>query len=159
MIGILQIASYIYDCYSAEYRQEIDEMKLQKLLYFAQRECIIQFGKPLFAENMQAWRLGPVSPLVRQAYRDHELTEHLTETQEAYYKPVFDYIFAEYAPRQSMTLSDISHSQLSWKRARKGLTPFDKTNKEMALSDIYEDAENAKKRRKAIEQFKILQSL
>lgn len=42
MMGILQVASYIYKRYMNDFGVRIDEMKLHKLLYFTQRECLIQ---------------------------------------------------------------------------------------------------------------------
>lgn len=42
MMGILQVASYIYKRYMDDFGVRIDEMKLHKLLYFTQRECLIQ---------------------------------------------------------------------------------------------------------------------
>ena len=41
MVGVVRIASYICLCYQQRYGKEIDEMKLQKLLYFTRRESII----------------------------------------------------------------------------------------------------------------------
>lgn len=38
MMGILQVASYIYKRYMDDFGARIDEMKLHKLLYFTQRE-------------------------------------------------------------------------------------------------------------------------
>ena len=43
-MGILQVASYIYQRYMYDFGVRIDEMKLHKLLYFTQRECFIQKG-------------------------------------------------------------------------------------------------------------------
>ena len=48
MMGILQVASYIYKRYMDDFGVRIDEMKLHKLLYFTQRECLIQKGEPMF---------------------------------------------------------------------------------------------------------------
>ena len=55
MIGILQVASYIYKRYMDDFGVRIDEMKLHKLLYFTQRECLIQKGEPMFEAQFEAW--------------------------------------------------------------------------------------------------------
>ena len=44
MEDVVKIASYICDRYQKEFGTRIDEMKLHKLLYFTQRECIAQTG-------------------------------------------------------------------------------------------------------------------
>ena len=60
MEDVLKIASYICDRYYKEYGHNIDEMKLHKLLYLTQRETIIQTGEPLFNDQFEAWKYGPV---------------------------------------------------------------------------------------------------
>lgn len=45
MLDVVKVASYISRRYEREYGSQIDEMKLHKLLYFAQRESIIQLDQ------------------------------------------------------------------------------------------------------------------
>ena len=45
-------------------------MRVNKLLYFAQGECLRQLGKPLFDEDMEAWDYGPVVPSVYRTYKE-----------------------------------------------------------------------------------------
>ena len=42
MLDVIKVASYIFERYKAQEKTIIDEMKLHKLLYFTQRECIAQ---------------------------------------------------------------------------------------------------------------------
>jgi uncharacterized phage-associated protein len=49
--------------------EELSNMKLQKLLYFAQGHYLARHHAPLFAEPMQAWSHGPVVPRVYRAYK------------------------------------------------------------------------------------------
>ena len=70
MIGILQVASYIYKRYMDDFGVRIDEMKLHKLLYFTQRECLIQKGEPMFDAQFKAWKYGPVMVQIRQHYKN-----------------------------------------------------------------------------------------
>jgi len=44
-------------------------MRVNKLLYFAQGECLRKLGKPLFDDDMEAWDYGPVVPPVYQTYK------------------------------------------------------------------------------------------
>ena len=50
MENLMSVASYVFNRYQETMGEKIDEMKLHKLLYFAQRESIIQRNEPLFAE-------------------------------------------------------------------------------------------------------------
>lgn len=88
MISVIKIASYITDRYLEVFGQRIREMKLHKLLYFTQRESLIQLGEPMFPEDIKAWKYGPVVPCVREADRSDRLHETLSESAIAKYKPV-----------------------------------------------------------------------
>ena len=48
MESVKKVASYIAQRYKKEFGERISEMKLHKLLYFTQRESLIQLGEPLF---------------------------------------------------------------------------------------------------------------
>lgn len=48
---------------------EISNLKLQKLLYYAQGHHIARYGAPLFTERVVAWSHGPVVPAVYHAFK------------------------------------------------------------------------------------------
>lgn len=48
----------------------ISNLKLQKLLYYAQGVHLALHDIPLFPEEIQAWMHGPVVPAVYQKYKD-----------------------------------------------------------------------------------------
>ncbi|MEJ2853748.1 MULTISPECIES: Panacea domain-containing protein [unclassified Saccharothrix] len=48
----------------------LTNLKLQKLLYYAQGHHLAWAGAPLFKEELQAWSHGPVVPEVYRAFRD-----------------------------------------------------------------------------------------
>lgn len=47
MEDVIKIASYICKRYEHQFGSRIDEIKLQILLYFTQRECMVQTGPPV----------------------------------------------------------------------------------------------------------------
>ena len=49
---------------------DLSNLKLQKLLYYAQGWHIALTGRQLFTEDLQAWSHGPVVPQVYRAFRD-----------------------------------------------------------------------------------------
>lgn len=146
MISVVKIAAYICQRYQQEFGEQIDEMKLHKLLYFVQRECLVQKEEPLFPEQLHAWKYGPVMPQIRQLYKEGLLTELPSQDEIAIYQPVFDEVFREYAHSHPLTLVSISHSELSWKRAREGYGKYESSDVPMKLGDIREDAERYKER-------------
>lgn len=145
MENVIYIASYIAQRYKATFQQSIDEMKLHKLLYFVQRESIIEYGSPLFVETFQAWRYGPVMVCIRECFA--KLESMSTSDFSEMYGAVFEKVFKQYAVKSSISLSDLSHGEYSWRHAREGKGLYDACTKEMLLDDIIIDAERAKKRR------------
>ena len=83
MVDVVSIASYISERYMKEYGERIDEMKLHKLLYLTQRECMIQTGEPMFDATFHAWKYGPVLPEIRLLYRQDALNKPLSTEDEA----------------------------------------------------------------------------
>lgn len=147
MLSVAKAASYIYLRYKEEKDTKIDEMKLHKLLYLSQRESIIVTGEPMFSAPFEAWKYGPVVVEVRDLYRKEVLNETLTEQELKKYKPVFDYVFVNYANKDSWSLSILTHSETSWQNARMGLGPDDQSSNLLSLEDIRNDAEMIKMRR------------
>lgn len=159
MERVLKVASYICQRYLAEFGHRIDEMKLHKLLYFTQRECIVQMGEPMFAEKFKAWRYGPVVLDIRQHYKDGTLDIGLSDGVVERYKSVFDKVFEHYARKSSWSLSTLSHGEISWKTARKGYLSQDVCDVDMQVSDIYKDAERIKVRRFLLSKYKDFQKV
>ena len=53
MENVLNVAQYIYDEYKRETGEKIDELKLQKLIYFCQRESFAIKGVQLFNDSLE----------------------------------------------------------------------------------------------------------
>lgn len=49
--------------------QPITQMKLQKMIYFAQGIHLALYNEPLLKETFQAWKYGPVIPDIYHAYK------------------------------------------------------------------------------------------
>ena len=52
----------------------ITNLKLQKILYFAQAAHLAVHEKPLFKEDIEAWKFGPVIPSVYRKYKKYTNT-------------------------------------------------------------------------------------
>lgn len=50
--------------------EELSNLKLQKLLYYAQGYYLAHYDRPLFLDQIQAWSHGPVVPAVYYEYKD-----------------------------------------------------------------------------------------
>lgn len=141
MYSVMNIASYICNRYMKENHMRIDEMKLHKLLYFAQRESLIQNNEPLFSEQFEAWKYGPVLREIREHYKNNDF-DYSYDDQSL--KPIMDKVFSEYSHVLSWSLSMISHGEESWKRARKDLQEWENGNNKIDTNDIRIDADRVK---------------
>lgn len=143
MENVLNVAQFIIDEYYNITKTKIDEMKLHKLLYFAQRECIAITGKPLFQEGFEGWKYGPVCKEVRSQFYGDELNcETSPVSDEAAY--ILRNVILSYGELASWKLSQMSHQELSWKNARQGLKDGENGSKELKIDDIFKDAEKVR---------------
>ena len=63
----MDIAKYIINKCTME-NWPISNLQLQKILYFLQKKYLTEKGRPLFADEIQAWQFGPVVPEVYYQY-------------------------------------------------------------------------------------------
>lgn len=67
MYSAFDIAQYVLYRYM-ELNRSITNLKLQKLLYFIQRQSLQVNQRPMFNEIIEAWQFGPVVPAVYYKY-------------------------------------------------------------------------------------------
>lgn len=158
MESVVKIASYIFHRYQREFGVNIDEMKLHKLLYFTQRESIIQKNEPMFAEQFLAWRYGPVMVPIRNLFALGRFDVLPSDDFVKDNISVFDYVFEQYAPKDSWSLSRLSHGELSWQQARRDLLPEQNGREPLRLDDIRKDAERVRMRRFIINKINDIQA-
>ena len=158
MEDAVKIASYIVSRYQKEYGCCMDEMKLHKLLYFTQRESIIQTGSPLFETAFEAWKYGPVLVEIRRYYKNNLLNVELSADIIEQYQPVFDKVFQQYASKDSWSLSTITHGEYSWQNARKGVADAENSSTKIQIDDIRKDAERIRLRRFILRKMKTIDS-
>lgn len=144
MERIIDIAQYIFDEYKRQSGEVIDEMKLHKLLYFAQRESLAITNEPLFEEGFEGWKYGPVSREVRTLYTVDGMNYKDKRTLSAESAYIVKNVILQYGALASWKLSQISHNELSWKNSRKGLAEGENGDVLLLLDDIRKDAEKVR---------------
>lgn len=147
MEELMNIASYINNRYECLYGAKIDEMKLHKLLYFSQREALIQNNEPLFDATFYGWKFGPILKEIRNAYRDNSFIEKIPDEVLERIEPIMNKIFEEYAPKDSWSLSRLTHGEISWKNSRIGVPESENSDNPIKIEDITKDAERIRRRR------------
>ena len=143
MERIVNVAAYICDEYQKQQDALIGETKLHKLLYLSQREMLAIINEALFEEPLEGWRHGPVSPKVRSLFHDGKIDAKTNDiSNEAKY--VINNIISTYGGYSANQLSSLTHSEISWQNARKGLTENAEGYIALSLDDIREDAKKVR---------------
>lgn len=156
MENIMHVAAYIYNRYETEFGQRIDEMKLHKLLYFAQRESFIQNDKPLFSATFYGWKYGPILKEIRGAYQSNSFDTTIPEEVIVRISPVVGKVFSDYAGKSSWSLSRLTHGEFSWKNSRVGIPQSANSDNAIKTEDIRQDAMRVKERRAMLNQYGLL---
>ncbi|MBE5037281.1 DUF4065 domain-containing protein [Subdoligranulum sp. DSM 109015] len=143
MNKITDVADYIIKRYRELTGEKLDEMKLHKLLYFTQREAFAVIGQPAFEGDFEGWKYGPVSREVRNDLYDGEILVPVNAVSDDV-KYIATNVILEYGSFASWKLSELSHKELSWQNARKGLAPGENGSRVLSLDDIQEDAKKVR---------------
>lgn len=140
----INVARYICDEYSKMAGEAIDEMKLHKLLYFSQRESFAITGEPLFDDEFEGWRYGPVCVAVRNDFCQGEIIAKSSDVISNPSAYIVKNIIMQYGELASWKLSQLSHAESSWINSRKGLAPYENGDVALAIADIKKDAEKVR---------------
>ncbi len=117
--------------------------KLQKLVYYSQAWHLAWEEVPLFSERIEAWANGPVCPTL---YKHHQgmfkiqppwgygNAAHLTESE----RESVDAVLAYYGDKSPQWLSDLTHMEDPWIKAREGLAPAERGNAEITQTSMFE---------------------
>lgn len=143
MLDCREVAKYfIIRAYQDGRDTDMTNMKVQKLLYYAQSLHLALFDETLFNEEIQAWRYGPVCP---QAYRFYSQFEgeqlpipdiseisSISDEQKELLEEVWDYFGIHHA----YILSSMTHLEFPWKKARKGLSSNARSTEPIDLEEM-----------------------
>ena len=151
MADVKCVGAYLNSLYMAKYSENMDEMKMHKLMYFSQRESLMRYNEALFEEDFLGWKYGPVLLSVRDEYRKKGSNPPfgnvrccLTELE----KSLLNSVMNRYGSLSSWKLSSLSHAELSWRKSRKGLKASDNRNVKLELNAMRVDAAREKSYRK-----------
>ncbi|BBY22693.1 Panacea domain-containing protein [Mycobacterium stomatepiae] len=104
---------------------DISNLKLQKLLYYAQGHYLATSGKPLFDDEIQAWAHGPVVPAVYHAFKSYgrgpidfdEIGEDFDWDRFKGVEEFVLHIWGRYGSLAAWTLREKTHREPPWRDA------------------------------------------
>ena len=126
-----------YNRYFKENNEKIPEIKLHKMLYFAQIESIIQTRKPLFEEEFVAGKFGPVMPCIRAPYKSDQFNKKYTNDD---LTPIMDSVFKTYSQTHPWVIAMISRGEFCYKKARKNIPIDEDSTNKIKTEDMFADA-------------------
>lgn len=112
---------------SFQNKNEIDPMKMQKLVYLAQGYSLALFDRPIIDELFEAWKFGPVVPSLYQECKKYKygcIPEYLRDYNNAYFEKIpasvpveaevnqiIDFVWSTYGHIKATELSDWTHEK------------------------------------------------
>ena len=104
-------------------REGITNLKLQKVLYFAQAYYLAKVGKPLFKESIEAWEYGPVVPDVYRKFRSNGSNPIICKEDKSSLsdedKETLKKVWGTFGGYSASRLVDIAHAHTPWREANK----------------------------------------
>lgn len=103
----------------------ISNLKLQKLLYYAQGCVLALTNIPLFDDDIYAWEHGPVVPVVYHMYKEYGKSE--INFNEQYDKiqitseinNILESVYNEFGQYSAWKLRNMTHDETPWKTTPK----------------------------------------
>jgi len=133
-----QVADYLIS-FLAEHGDPVTNLKLQKLLYYAQGWYLAVYDTPLFDERIEAWVHGPAVPPVYgdfKAFAWQPIPPPNGEQHRLPERPEFlvNEVIEVYGGMGAYDLERLTHSESPWLKARGGL-PMDEPSHAIITND------------------------
>ena len=135
MNSCFDVAKYIL-----EKKGPMTTMKLHKILYYCQAWSLVWDEDKLFKEKIEAWINGPVIPELYKCKLDskNNIFKESHGIEDENQRDTINRVIDYYGDKDSQYLSDLTHSEEPWKKARKGLSPTERGNNEIMAFDMLE---------------------
>jgi uncharacterized phage-associated protein len=142
MAQVIDVARYIvFLSYTDKEPEAVSNLKLQKLLYYAQALSLAKRNTPLFDDEIQAWTYGPVVKSVYNEYKEHDADSIPDSLQKIDLPSIDDRVFIRqiwrvYGHRTATQLVEDTHAESPWLEARGELQPNDRSEKEITQESM-----------------------
>jgi uncharacterized phage-associated protein len=134
-----QIGDYFLAQQDEECGDLISNLKLQKLVYYAQGfHLAMHDGEPLFSEKIEAWMHGPVAPDLYHAFKEHgsSAIPAPTEFDVASYSPeireLLEEVYTVFGQFSGWKLRNMTHDEPPWKN-----TPIQGVISHQAMTEYF----------------------
>ena len=133
------IADYLI-AFSHQHGDPVSNLKLQKLLYYAQAWYLALYDEPLFGDPLQAWVHGPVVPSVYRRYKDWawkpiEENPEMPSLEPQVQKHLVE-VMGVYGTMTAYGLELLTHDEEPWRNARGALAVDEPSTSVISLDDM-----------------------
>jgi len=141
MNSALEVSNFFLK-YAAEHGDLLTNLKLQKLVYYAQAWHLALFGKPLFKEDFEAWVHGPVIPSLYRHFKKYGFNpikvsqDHREPNFESRGRKLLEEVYLKYACLEAFQLEILTHQEDPWKVARGNLSPDEPCSKIISTASM-----------------------
>jgi uncharacterized phage-associated protein len=128
MPSCYDVARFFLSLVDEDAGDSLTNLKLQKLVYYAQGFHLAIHGSPLFSERILAWEYGPVVPALYHALKEHgsnpvsssDLDAFPRAKLDASAKSLLTEINSVYGQFSAVRLMHMTHSEPPWKETARG---------------------------------------
>lgn len=135
---------------SHEKQSPVSNLKLQKLLYYAQAWHLALYKNSLFEDEIEAWVHGPVVPEVFRRFRDCKWKPiPIRKNPHVAFNSHLEEVWRVYGNFSAYDLERLTHSEDPWKLARIGFAPDASSNNiisKTSMRNYYSARLNEKKK-------------
>ena len=118
----IDVANYFLSLLDDNAGDAITNLKMQKLVYYAQGFALAILGRPIFVENIEAWMHGPVVPELYQLFRQYG-NQPLPQPKEDWDLQIFteeeknllNNVYETYGQFSAWRLRDMTHEEKPWR--------------------------------------------
>lgn len=147
MFSAQDIADYFLALVDRDEGELLSNLKLQKLLYYAQGFYLALYDKPLFEDRIEAWTHGPVVPVVYHNYKKYGsdalpfpenfyIDKYDSET-----KNLLNEIYDSYGQYSAVYLRNLTHQEAPWINTDEGSEISLEKMKNYFKTQIIQDAQ------------------
>lgn len=91
-------------------------LKLQKLLYYAESVSLLKYNEKLFSEDIEAWIEGPAVRAAYVSYRYYGLWNETVNNVSNKVKSILDFIIYAFDNYDTNELVSMTHDESPWKQ-------------------------------------------
>ena len=142
MHSALDVAAWFVNQVNPEAGDSITNLKLQKLVYYAQAWALALLGEPLFDEEVEAWAHGPVVDVVYQEYKGYGFSSLPPSSRKPQFtqqeRVILEDVLAVYGEHSASFLEALTHAEQPWKTVWGNRPATSRSRREIPLERMRE---------------------